>query len=99
MFPEFHFPISAGQNYSAENYSFTLFPNPANDNMILNTGKSFSGKRTLFIYDLSGKEILRKEIFTQQTLISVAQIPSGLYICSLRDKNGFSANTKLIISR
>lgn len=79
--------------------SFSLFPNPANENMILERGNKIHGKQLFIIHDLSGKEILRGEIFSQQTTISVADLPAGMYICTLLDEKGYVGNSKLIISR
>ncbi len=91
--------VSTGQNLAMQFSSFTLFPNPANDNFIIQTEKEFPGKQTLVVHDISGKEVLRREIVLQQTTIDVAQLPSGVYICTLTDMNGYSVNNKLVISR
>ncbi len=79
--------------------SFSLFPNPANESIVIKTAKETQGKQIFIIHDLSGKEILRREIFSQQTTISVADLPVGMYICTLLDENGYAGNSKLIISR
>jgi hypothetical protein len=79
--------------------SFSLFPNPANESLMIKTGMPVRGKQLFMIHDLSGKEILRNEIFAQQTTISVTALPAGMYICTLLDEKGFVSNSKLIISR
>ncbi|MCX6310310.1 MAG: T9SS type A sorting domain-containing protein [Bacteroidetes bacterium] len=91
--------VSTGENISTWFSSFSLFPNPANDNLTIKTDKIFPGKQTFFIYDLSGKEILRTKIISQQTQINVGELPSGVYICRLVDEHGFVANNKLVITR
>ncbi|HET6991518.1 MAG TPA: FG-GAP-like repeat-containing protein, partial [Bacteroidia bacterium] len=73
--------VSTGQIYAAENYSYSLYPNPVNDNLMIKTDKVNPGKKTFLIYDLSGKEIMQREIYSQETLISVSQLPVGMYIC------------------
>ena len=91
--------LSTGQNLLAEESSFILFPNPANDQIEIKTQKEFPGKQTLVIRDLSGKEILTRIIYSQESYISVSEFPSGVYICTLTNSNGYSVNKKLVISR
>ncbi len=79
--------------------SFSLFPNPANESIVIKTANETHGKQLFIIHDLSGKEILRSEIFSQQTTISIADLPVGMYICTLLDENEYAGNSKLIISR
>jgi hypothetical protein len=90
--------VSTGQNLVAQNPVFNLFPNPVNDNLVVHTTE-IRGKEIFSIYDLSGKELLNREINSQETRISVAQLPVGMYICSLRNESGNSVNEKLIITR
>ncbi len=91
--------VFTGQTEVQQISSFSLFPNPANENLVVKTEKVIHGKQVFIIHDLAGKEVMRKEIFTQQTTISVADLPSGMYLCTLVDENGYAANSKLIISR
>lgn len=91
--------VFTGQTELTQLSSFSLFPNPANENIVIKTEKPVRGKQVFIIRDLSGKEILRNEIFVQQTTISVASLPAGMYICTLLDEKGFASNSKLIISR
>jgi hypothetical protein len=79
--------------------SFSLYPNPANENLVIKTEKIIPGKQLFIIHDLSGKEIFRKELSSQQTTISVADFPAGMYVCTLQDEKGYVTNSKLIISR
>lgn len=79
--------------------SFSLFPNPANEYLVLKTEKEIHGKHLFIIHDLSGKEILRREIYSQQTSITIAELPAGMYICTLQEENGFMSKSKLIIAR
>jgi hypothetical protein len=79
--------------------SFSLFPNPANENIVIKAAKEIQDKQLFIIQDLSGKEILRRQLFSQQTTISVADLPVGMYICTLVDEKGYAGNSKLIISR
>ncbi len=91
--------VAIDENENMENYSFQFYPNPASQNLIIKLNKAVYGKSILFIYDLSGKEISKEEIKTQETNIAVAHLAPGLYLCTLYNQNGYSYNVKLIISR
>jgi hypothetical protein len=79
--------------------SFSIFPNPASEDLVIKTERPVRGKQVFIIRDLSGKEVLHREIFAQQTTIGVSDLPAGMYICTLIDERGFVSNSKLIISR
>ncbi len=91
--------VFTGQQYIQQFSTFTLFPNPTTDKLIVRMGNAISYKQTFIIYDLSGKEMLRMKINNQETQLNVAALPSGIYICCLMDENGFSSNKKLVITR
>jgi hypothetical protein len=91
--------VTTGMIDQQQVLSFSVFPNPANENIVIKTEQFDHGKQIFIVHDLSGKEILRREISSQQTTISVADFPAGMYICTLQDEKGFIANSKLIISR
>jgi hypothetical protein len=91
--------VSTGQAYQQQFSSFNLYPNPANETFVLRTEKEFPGKQLFAIHDLSGKEIYHQEISSQQTSISVADFPQGVYICTLTDSHGYTVYNKLVISR
>lgn len=79
--------------------SFSVFPNPANESITIKTGKTTYAKQFFILNDISGKEILRRELFSQQTTIDISSLPAGMYVCTLLDEDGFAARNKLIISR
>ena len=74
----------------------TIYPNPANERVSLNTGDAISGDLTLEIYDIVGtlvkSEILKagiRQIFT-------GDLESGIYMLTIRLEN-MTINKKLII--
>jgi polyhydroxybutyrate depolymerase len=61
----------------------TIYPNPAAEWVKIdaeNMGK-------LVLYSASGQKIIEKEIENTETLLNVANLPSGLYFISLHDGN------------
>lgn len=66
----------------AELSPFKLYPNPANDYLML----EYSGKETGFdltITDLSGKAVLSKSYQNLPETLNVSQLPSGIYFFAL----------------
>ena len=78
----------------AENdMSYSVFPNPMSD--ILNiTSREYA---TAFIYDLSGKEILKIDIQQGITSMDVSELQRGIYFLSITNLNTIS--TQKIIKK
>jgi len=62
---------------------FSLYPNPANGNSLFIT-QEIEQPASVIIFDVLGTEVLRKEISTQETEISISELPSGLYYFYLK---------------
>ena len=60
---------------------FTISPNPAKDNILLQFSKTLTGKSTIEITDASGKAMLQKTVEANGSSLSVSTIafPSGTY--------------------
>jgi hypothetical protein len=70
-----------------------FYPNPANEYLYVNTEMQIE---SLSIYDMSGREVLRKSI-AGEPRIPLQTIPSGAYIVLVQDKTGKIVREKLII--
>jgi hypothetical protein len=73
----------------------TVYPNPNNGNFIV---QSSVFPATLVMYDVTGKQVIRKEITEMETTLNVSQLNNGIYYMSLTAENG-SMNYKLIIAK
>lgn len=67
----------------------SIYPNPATDNVNIQlpaTGENFS----LVLFDLNGKQILKREITADSTnySLNINKLTSGMYIVSLFNNNG-----------
>lgn len=71
------------------NSSF-VFPNPASSSL------SISQEGHLYIYDISGKEILYQQINSSNYNLDITNIPAGMYVISLENENGKQVQ-KLIV--
>jgi hypothetical protein len=91
--------VSTGHVFAPEFSSFTLYPNPATDNLIVQTEKEFTGTQTFVIHDLSGRLVHTQQLTSRRTVISTMHLAPGVYSCTMTDKNGVSVNSKLVIGR
>jgi hypothetical protein len=74
---------------------FKIYPNPANDVLVVNLNTSTHQPAFIEIYDLKGKKVYSEEIKTTKE-ISVIQFNKGIYICKMI-LDGKSNYEKLII--
>lgn len=102
------YEIQIGEPLSTESELYTTFaleqnvPNPANDKTTLILNSPNSGLGTLTIYDLVGKETLRKPIRINsgqnRIALNTSDMRQGLYIYRV-EAFGQSLSQRLIISR
>lgn len=62
--------------------SFTVYPNPSNEVFYLS--KATSENSTLRVFNLSGQLMLSKQINQQETAVSLAAFPQGMYLFVLQ---------------
>lgn len=96
--------LSSLEDYNMTSDNFiTIYPNPANDKITVETGNIFkSSGTTVSIFDITGREIFREEIKNTSSLNShnfeVSNFPEGIYILKFSD-NVSETFKKFIISR
>ncbi len=73
-----------------------IFPNPAEDYLILTSDEKINGYFTL--YNAFGEKVIIDKFFENELYLDIQEIPAGVYISTIRDKQGnFTAN-KIIIN-
>ncbi len=78
-----------------ENIYFTVYPNPAKDNITIKTNQLNGG--CLFLYDIMGRELTGKQINNDETIIDISSLNSGIYIVKAISKdNKIVGNRKII---
>lgn len=67
--------------------TFSIYPNPANDYIyVKNESDQYS---QLFLYDISGKQIMKVRVEAQQTkTLNLSELNSGLYLVKLQNSEG-----------
>lgn len=80
-------------NYSFTSSEFSLYPNPAKENITIKSinGIQFSSAN---IIDLQGRIVAEHKLFNE--IISVQELTSGTYIVLLTDENGKKYSQKFI---
>ncbi|HKK39021.1 MAG TPA: T9SS type A sorting domain-containing protein, partial [Cryomorphaceae bacterium] len=80
---------------------FTIYPNPVKEGSLRITFKSLrDSDGELIVYDLLGKVIFQDQVQgDQRTLLipSARFIAEGVYLISVKNKNGFSTNQRVMV--
>lgn len=76
------------------NQEFTVYPNPAKSK--LNIISSLSNATNLILYNLDGREVLRKTISGSKETLDVSKLPNGMYFIQLIGE--INAVRKIIIN-
>jgi uncharacterized protein (TIGR02145 family) len=74
---------------------FSVYPNPSNDFITINAANSTTGKEYI-LSDLTGRELLRGHILSENQMISISQIPTGMYFVHI---TGGNSEVKKIIKQ
>ena len=78
---------SVGVKQVADNSKFSLYPNPATSQLVVNNGNI--PMQTITVYDVVGKEILKiSDVNTSYTELNVANLHQGLYFVKVRSEKG-----------
>lgn len=80
-----------------ENIDFTVYPNPAKDNITISTKQLEGG--ILSLYDIMGKEILRRRINNDETILDINRLKAGVYILKVLNSENIIAGNKKIIKQ
>ncbi len=101
LFDKMELPFSTNIQDASENVSFTIYPNPANDDLILfQLPQIHSSKiKTIKIYDGSGRVVFSENFNFQLQLlhINTREFKSGMYFFQILTLNDDSFVEKIII--
>lgn len=78
-----------------------LFPNPASDYFVIQSGENFTSDVTVEVMNLSGEFIQTHEIKkgSNSLIVNTGEIENGFYLVKIIDEFGRSETQKLIVSR
>jgi len=80
---------------NAELSEFSLYPNPANDHLFINSPQTIS---EIAIYDITGKEVLRLENISNNQ-INISDLKTGVYTLKIFGEHHSYSTEKLVISK
>lgn len=78
------------------NKSAIIFPNPASGQCTIRLPDPSSTNFLLEIFDESGKCIIRRTI-SADVMLDVSNVPSGIYMVSIRSSKGETVTSKLVV--
>jgi hypothetical protein len=74
---------------------FSLYPNPANETLIIETKEQAKGY--LKILDITGRELISEPLIAEKQSIDVSDLDKGVYFLFVRDENKKQAFTQKFI--
>ena len=76
-------------------HSFTLYPNPANDQVALVLDE-ITNATEVVLYNMAGQTVMAQKISDSQTTLSVRDLQSGIYFVAVRNGNGVLGIQKIV---
>ena len=73
----------------------TIFPNPAATSITIHSRTAFSPGSTAILYDVTGRKVASYALSGENTVVSIATLPSGTYEC--RIMTGSNSMVKKIV--
>ncbi len=86
------------ENISADDNKIRLYPNPQTSGKSLTLDLSFSGASDYYIYDETGKLIVRQSTSQRITTIDTEKLSAGIYLCRVIN-NGNSYTSRFVIEK
>jgi endonuclease I len=83
-------PLAVRNNKSVE---FEFFPNPANDQLTVNTGTLLAEDAFAEVIDILGQKLIAQKINSTLTTIDISKLVKGIYFINLNYKDVNTANT------
>ena len=83
--------------------NWSVYPNPITDNLTVNINLKQGTKTEVGIYDMTGKQVIRDEVYMHDgsniTSLSVSSLPTGIYMLRISSNEGLILTSKLIKTR
>lgn len=76
---------------------FSVYPNPASDQLFVEYNGNISESGKIILYNYIGEEIYKEKISGNLTVVSLSDVPNGIYLCVLKDNDKIKFSQKLII--
>lgn len=87
---------SVEENDTAKN-SITLYPNPANDFITIQSDDPNVSLKQVEVYDVTGRKVMSEVLDGQSQNVSIDKLHSGVYNIRVQTSNGCYTNLKLVV--
>ena len=81
------------ENEIKQEEAITVFPNPASDNVTIST----NGSTDFVLYNILGDALIIEKLTAGQNMISVQDLPNGVYFYALGREGAVVETKKLIV--
>jgi hypothetical protein len=76
---------------SPDDFTIQIFPNPASDQIQINTNTNLQS--TISVFDMAGQKVLEKNNYRSGEIIILNQIRRGVYLIQIRNENFTKSQT------
>lgn len=76
---------------------FSVYPNPAKNVLHITSPGNAGENHIIYIYDITGREVLKKEAASGDTAVDISTLKEGIYL--VKNKIGENIQTKLILKQ
>ncbi len=90
-------PGTGVEEHDAAKSCISLYPNPANDFVIIQSDDSNVSLKYVEVYDVTGRMVMSEVLDGQNQMFNVAKLVSGVYHVRVQTSNGCCTNLKLIV--
>jgi len=88
--------VTATEEIEEQKQKIQIYPNPTSGTITITLPTKYPS--TLHIFNALG-EMVKKIAINQSITLNVADLPSGLYVCSWQDENGTIVSEKLVVQK
>jgi hypothetical protein len=92
--------LGMDENQELQGASMQVFPNPASTTLtVMISNYKLSGAAVIEIYDISGRLVLTKSNPNYSTVISVSELPAGIYKVCLANSGQFIQTASIVVQK
>ena len=84
------------EDIATMNY-ISIYPNPANDFVTIQSDDSSISLKYMEIYDIMGRKVMSEVLDGQRQRFSIEKLPAGIYNVRIQTDNGRNTNLKLVV--
>ncbi len=83
--------------FNSNNLYINIYPNPANNELSIHISEQISDEVHLNLFDLEGRQLFSRQIVTENTIIPLTDVTTGIYFCRFEVSGKPTITKKLII--